>query len=654
MKRLKIFELDSWLLPYKEEVENRLNRLEKTEAMLKEGRHMPSDFSYAHKYFGFHKAGDEIIYREWAPFADELYLIGEFNNWNRKTHKMKKLDKGVFEIKLKDVLKHKMRVKVHVKSKTGEKDRIPLFIKRTVQNKKDNSFDGQIWMPDNEYIWEHDFKRNEKEPLLIYEAHIGMSSEEEKISTYIEFADDILPRIKELGYNTIQLMAIMEHPYYASFGYQVTNFFAVSSWFGTPDDLKYLIDKAHGMGIAVLLDIVHSHTSNNHEEGIADFDGSEEQFFEKGDRSHHPAWGSRLFDYSKPGVLSFLLSNIRFWLEEYRFDGFRFDGITSMLYHDHGLGVSFGWYDNYYGLNVNTDAVTYLQLACNLAKKINKNCILIAEDMSGMPGMCLKVKDGGIGFDYRLAMGIPDFWESTMPKPDDEWNMSQMLRSVSQGRIGEKQVAYAESHDQALVGSKTLIFHMADKDMYWDMDKASQNLTIERAINLHKMIRLITATAGAEAYLNFMGNEFGHPEWIDFPRKGNNWSFKHCKRQWSLGDNGYLRYNDLKNFDIGMMEFLKMPNVMTGEIKPIIIDERKKVISFIKNDYIFIFNFNKEISFEDLEILPYKTGEYRVLLDTDKKEFGGKGRISHEYVYNANPEFKIYSPSRTAMVLHKI
>lgn len=169
--------------------------------------------------------------------------------------------------------------------------------------------------------------------------------------------------------------------------------------------------------------------------------------------------GYKTFNYGKPEVIHFLLSNIKFWLNEYHFDGFRFDGVTSMLYRNHGLGVSFDSYEKYFSMNTDIEAITYLQFANELIKEINPNSISIAEDMSGMPGMCIPIKDGGIGFDYRLAMGVPDFWIKTISNlSDEDWDLGKMWYELTTRRPGEKNIGYCESHDQALVGDKTIIF----------------------------------------------------------------------------------------------------------------------------------------------------------------------------------------------------
>lgn len=664
----KILELDPWLKGYEKDILLRMKRYKRVKKELLGETGSFKDFANGHHYFGFHRteSGDGWIYREWAPAAEALFLIGDFNGWNRESHPLAKKENGTWEIDLpgRDALVHKARVKVRVVSRGTDYDRIPLYIKKVVQDPESHDFSGQIWEPAEAFQWTDGVRPLDlNRSPLIYETHIGMAQEKEAIGTYKEFEDNILPRVKALGYNTIQVMAIMEHPYYASFGYHVSNYFAASSWFGTPEELKSLIDKAHSMGIAVLMDLVQSHTVKNFAEGINGFDGSEDQFFHKGSRGYHKAWDSKLFDYGKHKVIHFLLSSIKFWLEEYHLDGFRFDGVTSMLYHDHGLGTAFDEYSKYFSLNTDVDAIIYLQFANALIREIRPDAISIAEDMSGMPGMCLPIEDGGIGFDYRLAMGMPDFWVNTLKLKDEDWDLGKMWYELSTGRPGEKRIGYVESHDQALVGDKTLIFRMADEAMYWHMNKTSDNVKIERAMALHKMIRFITISLGSEGYLNFMGNEFGHPEWIDFPREGNHWSFFHCRRLWSLSDNPSLRYEDLKNFDMAMIQLMRDEGLLAaGSPRPLWIDQKKKIVSFRKKDYVFLFNFHPSESYTGFELPIHEKGSFQVVMDTDEERFGGHARISHETVYesvslrrsNQITGITIYSPCRTAMVLRKV
>lgn len=664
---LNILNIDPNLKPFERDLQLRMDKYKtKKKALL--GRHRKLEsFANGHLFYGFHLVENGWYYREWAPNAEELYLMGDFNGWNPKTHPLERKEYGNWEIFLpgRDALQHMSLVKVRVKANGIESDRLPLYIKRTVQNSVTNDFAGQIWQPAKKFEW-HDqkFRVDHTSPLFIYELHIGMAQEKEGIGSFKEFTCNILPRIIKAGYNAIQIMAIMQHPYYASFGYQVTNFFAVSSWFGTPDDFKELVDTAHSLGIAVIIDLVHSHASKNQREGINEFDGTDYQFFHKGFRGNHPVWGTKLFNYEKNEVLHFLLSNIKFWLEEYHIDGYRFDGVTSMLYHHQGLGVAFLDYSKYFSMDTDISAVTFLQLANDLIREIRPDAITIAEDMSGMPGMCLPVKDGGIGFDYRLSMGVPDLWIKILKeRRDEDWSMHQLWYELTNHRPQEKTICYAESHDQALVGDKTLIFWLADKEMYWHMQKKDQNMIVSRAIALSKMIKFLTITLAGQGYLNFMGNEFGHPEWIDFPTPANNWSYKYACRRWSLVDNQELRYADLANFDREMIAFIKAHKVLQAtDLENLWIDEEDKLIAFKKAGLIFLFNFNPIESFPAFALPVGEYGKYRVVFNSDEIVFSGYGRIAKDYIYETKKlserenklGFKIYSPSRTVLVLKKL
>lgn len=663
----RILTLDPLLKPYAADVALRMERNAAVRKQLLGDSAALSAFANGYLYYGFHRTQTGWVFREWAPGADAIHLIGDFNDWNRASHPLRQLDGGVWEIELSgaDALKHGQHVKLQITRGGRSFDRIPAYIRYTVQDPLTHQLTGVIWAPERPFQWtDGGYGRKKISPLMIYEAHIGMAQEREGIGTYREFADFNLERIKSLGYNAVQLMAVMEHPYYASFGYQVSSFFAASHWYGEPDDLKALVDKAHSLGMYVLLDVVHSHACANVGEGLNLFDGTEDQYFLPGERGNHPAWGSKLFNYAKHEVIHFLLSNLKFWQEEYHFDGFRFDGVTSMIYQNHGLGENFTDYSQYFGLNTNVDALTYLQLANELIHEVNPFAVTIAEDMSGMPGMALPIRSGGIGFDYRLSMGIPDFWIRLLKDvPDRQWDMGRLWYELTTRRPQEKNVGYCESHDQALVGDKTLIFRMADAEMYTGMDKAYHSLAIDRAIALHKMIRFITLALGSEAYLNFMGNEFGHPEWIDFPREGNGWSHHYARRQWSLAENGYLKYEWLERFDREMLKFARKYRVMTKPAAANLwMDEKNKLLAFAKGDLIYLFNFSPDASPTDFFVPAHITGEgqYRAVFTTDRIEFGGRDRVSERYVYTAKPVpdkgvgFTVYLPSRTAIVFRRV
>ncbi|MBR7132969.1 MAG: alpha amylase C-terminal domain-containing protein [Clostridia bacterium] len=654
----KIFEYDKLLVPFGADIVWRISNLNSKRAELLSSAPSLLDFANGHEYFGFHKAGNGWFYREWAPGADAVYIMGDMNGWNPTELPLSNIGNGVYEIYLegKYCLFGGCKVKTVI-SKNGQlSEKIPLYAKRVVQDAVTYNWCAEI-TDKPPFKWKNK-KFTPERDLFIYECHIGMAQEKGAVGTYNEFTDNILPRIKKQGYNTIQIMAIMEHPYYGSFGYQVSSFFAASSRFGEPDDLKRLIDTAHGMGIAVLLDVVHSHAVKNTAEGINEFDGTDYQFFHVGARGEHPAWDTKLFNYGKNEVLHFLLSNLKFWMTEYRFDGFRFDGVTSMIYHDHGLGAAFTDYSKYFSMNTDTEAITYLQLANELIRLVNTKAITIAEDMSAMPGMCLPISEGGIGFDYRLSMGVPDMWIKLLKTvPDEAWNMRYIWHELTSRRPMEKYIGYAESHDQALVGDKTIMFRLCDSAMYTDMAKDCQSLVIDRGIALHKMIRFITLTLGGEGYLSFMGNEFGHPEWIDFPREGNGWSYHYCRRQWHLADDKNLKYEWLGEFDKALVRLAKTRKLFSCAPQSLYIDEGAQVLVYERNGAVFAFNFSPYNSYNPYFINTPSKGKYIPLLSTDDAAFGGWDRIDKEYVYKAENigdrgvGFEMYLPARTAVCL---
>uniref|UniRef100_A0A7E4V834 1,4-alpha-glucan branching enzyme n=1 Tax=Panagrellus redivivus TaxID=6233 RepID=A0A7E4V834_PANRE len=552
-----LLDRDGYLNPYVPEIKRRyrvfrenLERLESLPGGLEE-----TTLSY--KKYGVHVLPDNSIHcLEWCPGVDGLALVGDFNNWDANANTYERLDHGQWSLVIPPVngqtAIHEGSVFKIVVKKHGQNHFKLSPWAQYVEKAKTNIYEMVFHHP-KEYQWKHG-RVNPTDSLRIYEAHVGISSPEGKVNTYRNFADDVVPYIKDQGYNVIQLMAIMEHAYYGSFGYQVTSFFAPSSRFGKPEDLKYLIDKAHSEGITVLLDVVLSHASKNVEDGLNQWNLTDAGYFHGNGRGFHPQWDSRLFDYTNIETQRFLLSNLRYWQEEYRFDGFRFDGVTSMLYHSHGLGDSFCSYDDYFGLNADSDSIVFLALSNYLIKKYYPGSVSIAEEFSGMPALCRPIEEGGQGFDFRLAMSLPDMWIKILKhQQDEDWKLEEIVHTLENRRYQEKNVAYAESHDQALVGDKSLAFWLMDKEMY-DFMAINTPYTpiIERGIALHNIIRLLTYGLGGEAWLNFIGNEFGHPEWLDFPREGNNQSYHYARRQFNLYKNENLRYKFMGLWDKAM------------------------------------------------------------------------------------------------------
>lgn len=650
----KIYETDPYLAPYKEAIEKRHERiLEERDKIALDGS--LADGLNNHLYYGLHRDADgSWVFREWAPNASRICLIGEFNNWRRTAaYSLNPIGGGNWEIRLPAMfLHHQELYKLFIEWPGGGGERLPSYVRRVVQDPVTKVFCAQVWEPDEQYQWKNARPGARPHPL-IYECHIGMSSEEEKVATFEEFRVNVLPHIEALGYDTIQIMALQEHPYYGSFGYQVSNFYALSSRFGTPEEFKHLVDDAHARGIAVVMDIVHSHSVDNEAEGLSLFDGREDLYFYKGPQGRHPAWGSRCFDYGKSETKYFLLSNCKFWMEEYHLDGFRFDGVTSMLYWDHGLGKDFVGYDNYFNAGVDENAVTYLALAAMLVKEIDPDGITIAEDMSGMAGLAAPFEAGGLGFEFRMAMGVADHWIKWLKeKTDDQWSMGEIWWELTNKREDEKTISYAECHDQALVGDKTLIFRLIDKEMYTSMNIDSQSLVVDRGIALHKMIRLVTIATAGDGYLTFMGNEFGHPEWIDFPRAGNGWSYKYARRQWSLCKPDYLRYKYLMNFDSDMIHLFRKENLLAYKPELIRADEEKKVLIFRRKNYIFALDFNPSESFTGYAV-EAPEGDWELELDSDEKRYDGFSRLKEGEVHHSDTGITMYLPSRCALVFRR-
>ena len=667
--KLKLIENDPWLEPFAPAIEGRYQRVLDKELELTGGKMSLTEFASGHMYFGLHRTRKGWVFREWAPNAKDIYLIGDFNNWQVKPeYRLKKVKRsnGVWELELKaEEMKHGDLFKMKVYWEGGEGERIPAWANRVVQDEATKIFSAQVWAPEKPYHFRKKVFRAKTDPLMIYECHVGMSQQEEKVGTYNEFRENVLPRVAAAGYNCIQVMAIQEHPYYGSFGYHVSSFFAPSSRFGTPEELKELIDEAHRLGIAVIMDIVHSHAVKNENEGLGNLAGDPNQYFYEGGRREHPAWDSLCFDYGKNEVLHFLLSNCKYWMEEFRFDGFRFDGVTSMLYYSHGLGEAFCNYGDYYNGNQDDNAICYLTLANKLIHEINSKAITIAEEVSGMPGLAAPIENGGYGFDYRMAMNVPDYWIKIIKeKVDEDWKPSSMFWEVTNRRADEKTISYAESHDQALVGDKTIIFRLIDADMYWHFKKGDENYMAHRGIALHKMIRLLTASTINGGYLNFMGNEFGHPEWIDFPREGNGWSHQHARRQWNLVDNKELCYHYLGDFDREMVHLLRsVKDMQDTPVVEVWHNDGDQVLAYSRKNLIFVFNFHPNKSFTDYGFLVPK-GAYDVVLNTDNPDFGGFGSSddSIRHFTNFDPMYKkdkkewlkLYIPARSAVVLKKV
>ncbi len=657
---------DPHLAPYRDTILRRLQATaDMTARLLSEGASSLAELAAGHTYYGLHRRDDAWVFREWAPNAKAIFLIGEMSGWAvSETFALQRINaNGDWELRLPgECLRHGMHYRLLLRWPDGQGERIPAYARRVVQDPVTGIFCAQVWSPAKAYRWRQRPQRTAAPPVLIYEAHVGMAQDAEKVGTYREFTQAVLPRIAAAGYDTLQLMALPEHPYYASFGYQVSSFFAASSRFGTPEELKDLIDTAHGLGLRVLMDLVHSHAVANVVEGLSHFDGTPYQYFHDGPRGRHPAWDSRCFNYARPQVLHFLLSNCRYWMDEYRVDGFRFDGVTSMLYRHHGLEKAFTSYNDYFDSSVDEEALVYLTLANRMIHELDPGAVTIAEDVSGMPGLAAPAQAGGVGFDYRFSMGIPDFWiRLAKDIPDEHWPLGHLWHELTNRRPEEQTISYAESHDQSLVGDQTLIFRLLGGCIYDHMQAADPHLVVARGIALHKMIRLITLATAGSGYLNFMGNEFGHPEWIDFPREGNGWSYHFARRQWHLADDPGLKYGFLASFDHAMIRMARQTGFFDTPLPELAhLHQEDKVLAFTRSGLLLAFNFHPQTSYSDYALPVQKAGRYRMILNTDDVCFGGHERLVPGKCHDAGPmtgtdgagrQVRLYLPSRSALVL---
>lgn len=663
---LKMFENDPYLENFKDDIQLRIDSYAQKRQDLVGKKGKLSSIANFHEYYGFQKTRTGWIYRDWAPAADEVLLTGDFNNWDNNSHKLERIDENTWEISIKGItsIPHNSKIKTIIRKDGIDHYKVPMFINKVEQVQYEDGrldFFGIMNNPRRSYKFKNDFKIKKDFKPYIYEVHIGIAQEKEGVGSYKEFIN-ILPRIKKLGYNSIQIMAIASHAYYGSFGYHVTNYFSASHWFGDVEDLKLLIDEAHKLDLAVFMDVVHSHASKNVYDGINLYDTTEYQLFHAGNRGNHDLWDSKVFDYDKNNTIRFLLSNLKYYLEEYNFDGFRFDGVTSMIYHNHGIGQAFVSYYDYFSLNTDIDAITYLTLANELVKEVKPYAITIAEDVSGMPALCLPIKEGGVGFDYRFNMGIPDLWAKELDIDDHDWDMNKIWHELTTRREEEKTISYSESHDQALVGDKTIMFKLTDAEMYWNMDITNSSHIINRAVALHKLITSVTLNTASNGYLNFMGNEFGHPEWIDFPSEQNNWSYKYARRQWSLVDNKELKFQWLNKFNEDSIKFSQDHKLLDEYPRLLMIHNEFKLLVFERNGLYFLYNFHPTRSYEGLVVPVLTDGSYQVIFSSDDNIYGGNDRIDKDYIYQSENIFgydyptniRIYSPSRTMMVLKKL
>ena len=593
-----------------------------------------SEFANGYHYFGFHRTDEGWAFREWLPGADAVWLTGDFNNWQRYACPLIPIGNGVWEVRLRgqDALKHGQMVKLIVGRQGASFERVPAYIHRCVKDHIGGALCGEIWMPGQPFQWtDGDFFRFKRpRSPMIYEAHVGMAQEHGRVGSFREFADETLGWVQYAGYNTVLLMAVQEDPDYASMGRRVANFFAPSHRFGTPEDLKYLVNKAHELDISVLMEVCCCWASPNVGEGLSQQDGTDWQYFLTGPRGWHPKHGTRLFDYGRDDVLHFLLSNLKYWMEEYHFDGFRFDGVTSMLYENHGMSA-FDRPDAYFSMNTNVDARIFLMLANELIHGFNDKAMTIAEEDSGFPGMCLPLEYGGVGFDYRQDEGVQALWAALIrDQRQQDWDMSRLWATLTAGRPGEMRLCSPEPRERSLMA------RMAGEALETGMGKEDKDPEVDRAADMQKAIRLLTCALSGNGFLTFMGNEFGHPDRVDFPRAENRFSGLNARRRWSLVNDWSLKYEWLANFDRAMtFLFNRFAIHCAGDPERLLIDDEKKLIAFSRGGMLFVFNLHPTQDARRV-FINAGSGAYRAALTTDEWPFGGRERVSKEAAFRTS------------------
>ena len=457
----------------------------------------------AYEFLGCHfnaKAG-EATFRTWAPNAQAIHLVGDFNNWQEgKTPMIRISDSGIWEVVVTGV-SVEQRYKFSIVASNGERIlKADPFAFHSETDEKTASIICDL----GTYKWGDQTWQKAKEdlfdkPVNIYELHLGswQRGENGEILTYAQIAMRLIPYIKEMHYTHIELMPVMEHPYGGSWGYQVCGFYAPTSRYGTPHDLMRFIDLCHQSGIGVILDWVPAHFPKD-AHGLYEFDGTPLYECQGDDRKEHPEWGTRCFDYGRTEVQSFLVSNAVFWLDIYHADGLRVDAVSSMLYLDYGRKPG-QWFPNTQGNNKNLDAVSFLQKLNLAVFKYHPYTMMIAEESTAWPMVTKPPQDGGLGFNFKWNMG---------------W-MNDMLEYITIDPLFRKDVhnkltfsfyyAFSEnfilpiSHDEVVHGKKSLL------------DKMPGNYEMKFA-GLRAFLGYMMTHPGKK--LTFMGTEFGQfKEW---------------------------------------------------------------------------------------------------------------------------------------------
>lgn len=662
---------DAELSPYVDILLRRRDRFTAETARLRAEHGSLRDYADLHLTLGMHKIMDENglpcwRLREWMPAATSLWLTTDrlkFQRWARYAFRRVSAD-GLWELVVPaEELPHGAYMELRVlPDAEGSPDgrpqrRVPAFARWVEQDAEVlEQWCARVWDPPEPYVFRHDDRPRSLEFPRIYEAHVGIAQPylgrtERSVGSYAAFARHILPRIRDGGYTAVQLMAVAEHPLYKSFGYQVSSYFAPSSRFGLPDDFKALVDEAHRLGLAVILDITHSHAAPNTEQGLARYDTGPYLFADKDNQ-----WGTVSFDYGKEMTRRFLLSNCRYWMEEYHVDGFRFDAVGNMIYLDHGFGDDFShvgrcFYTAAGSNRVDQDGVLYLELANTLVHELRPQSLTIAEEFSGMPGMTSPPSEGGLGFDHRFAMGIPDFWGKFIKEGR---SVGMLWYEMTNRRRYERTISYVACHDQCINGKDAMIWRLIGDEMYTQMSCLRDSWNTSRGLALYKLMRLVTLATAAHGYLSFMGDEFGHPEWID--------GEAYAHRQWHLAERDDLRYADLAAFDRDCLREIVGRHLeqFRTQVRLRHLDEDSRTLAFERDRLLFVFNFHELHSQPALELW-VTPGKYVEMLSSDEPRYSGHGNMvladppvehfSDPHSGSTEQRIGVYLPPLTALTL---
>ncbi len=567
-------------------------------------------YEYLGAHFGTKDKKNGVYFRVWAPNADKVSVVGDFNEWQTdKNIAVRISNDGIYEAFIEDLkIFDSYKFAISHAGKTVLKADPYAFHAETPSGTASKIFDLDCYMwQDGEYMSSKSTSYDK--PMNIYE--INLASWKKKESGYLsykDYVDELIPYLIECGYTHVEFMPVSEYPFDGSWGYQVCGYYAVSSRFGTPDEFMYLVDKCHQNGIAVIVDWVPAHFPKD-EHGLYEFDGTCCYENQGWDRKEHKSWGTRIFDWGRNEVQSFLISNAVFLFEKYHIDGLRVDAVASMLYLDYDRKDG-EWIPNELGGNYNLQAISFLQKLNTVIFSKFPNALMIAEESTAFPMITKPVDIGGLGFNYKWNMG----WMNDVL---DYMKTDPYFRSGNHNKITfSMYYAFSEnfilpiSHDEVVHGKKSLL----DK-MPGDID--------EKFANMRAFLTYMFAHPGKK--LSFMGSEFG---------QFTEWDYKKGIEFFMLD---YDRHKKLLKFNKTLNNIYKNTKAL-HEIEDswegfqwISADEKdNNVISFERIDK----NGNKVvaiINFSGNDYTKYRLGldkgEYSIILNTDDKKYGGKGTL---------------------------